>query len=219
MFQDRQDAGRQLALRLARYRAENPIVLAIPRGGVVIGYEVAHALEAPLEVIVVRKLGAPGNPEFGIGAIGPNGVRVLDRDTIEYLQVSPAELEHTIAAQKVEMERRIHLFCGDKPLPEVRDRTVILVDDGLATGVTAKAAIEVIRKQHPKRLVFAVPVSSEDVAEAFRSEVDELICLETPTYFRAVGLWYQDFDQVSDQEVLAWLERARRERNALAAAQ
>jgi putative phosphoribosyl transferase len=218
MFQDREDAGRRLALRLARYRAENPLVVAIPRGGVVVGYEIAHALEAPLHVIAVRKLGAPGNPEYGIGAIGPDGVGVLDRDAIASLQVSAAELEQIIAAQKTEMERRSQLFRGDKGLPDVQNRTVILVDDGLATGATAKAAIEALRRRHPKRIVLAVPVAGAKTAAAFRSEVDDLICLQTPDRLDAVGHWYQDFDQVSDQEALAWLEQAQAEKDALAAA-
>jgi len=137
LFQDRLDAGRQLAERLISYRNEKPLILAIPRGGVPVGYEIARALAAPLDVIVVRKLGAPGNPEFGVGAIGPGGIRVLDQEAIAYLHISAAELERTIAAEQAEMERRIRRFRGDRPLPEVRGRTVIVVDDGLATGVTA----------------------------------------------------------------------------------
>lgn len=209
MFQDRRDAGRQLAARLTHYRNENPLVLAIPRGGVPIGYEVACALEAPLDVCVVRKLGAPGNPELGIGAIGPGGIRVLDRAAIEYLGVSEVELEQTIATEQAELERRIHRFRGGRPLPEMQDRTVIVVDDGLATGVTARAAIEALRQQHPRRLILAVPVAAPETAEAFRPVVDDLVCLTTPHDLQAIGFWYEDFGQVSDAEVLVWLERAR----------
>lgn len=211
MFQDRRDAGRQLAERLTRYQDQNPLVLAIPRGGVPVGYEIAHALRAGLDVLVVRKLGAPGNPELGIGAVGPDGICVLDRGIIDYLDVSDAELERILAAEQAELERRIRRFRGERPWPVVQGHTVILVDDGLATGVTARAAIQILRQQHPQQIVLAVPVAAPETVAALRSEVDDLVCLYTPLNLQAIGLWYADFQQMSDEEVLAWLERARPE--------
>lgn len=214
MFQNRQDAGRQLAERLTHYRNESPLVLAIPRGGVPIGYEIARKLNAPLDVLVVRKLGAPGNPERGIGAIGSGGVCVLDRDATNYLGVTDAQLDQILATEHAELERRIHRFRGDRPLPNVQDRTVIVVDDGLATGVTAQAAIEILRRQCPQKIVLAVPVAPAETVEAFRSEVDDLVCLYTPYDLQAIGRWYVTFEQLSDEEVLTWLERAKQEREA-----
>ncbi len=208
-FKDRQDAGRQLARQLMTYRDEHPIILAIPRGGVVTGSEVARALGAPLDVIVVRKLGAPWQPELGIGAIAPGGVQVLDRPTIEYLGISEGELEQVRQAQQMELQRRLHLYRGGRPLPQVRDRTVILVDDGLATGVTTRAAIQALRQQRPKRLILAVPVAAPETADRIRPEVDELVCLFMPSELRAIGLWYENFEQVSDEQVMALLDRAR----------
>ncbi len=209
IFQDRQDAGRQLAERLLGSRYEAPVVLALPRGGVVVGYEVALALEAPLDVIVARKLGAPGNPEFGFGAVGPGGVRVVDDNTVRMLGLSEAQIEQIAARETEEMERRMRRYHGDRPPLELQGRTVILVDDGLATGVTARSAIQAIRAQKPRQLVLAVPVSARDTAEAIRSEVDELVCLNAPLAFMAVGQWYHEFGQTSDGEVIELLERAR----------
>lgn len=208
IFRDRRDAGQQLARRLGELHEENPIVLALPRGGVVVGYEVARALGAPLDVIVARKLGAPGNPEFGFGAIAPGGVRFLDERTVGWIGVSEEQIEKIIAKETEEMERRLRSYRGERPLPDLEHRTAILVDDGLATGVTVRAAIRAIRKREPRRLVLAVPVSAPDTARAVRLEVDELICLETPAGFMAVGQYYLDFGQTTDREVIELLERA-----------
>ena len=209
VFKDRTEAGRQLADRLRELRKENPIVLALPRGGVPVGYEVARALDAPLDVIIARKLGAPEQPELGIGAIAPGGVRVLNEEAIRMLGLSDAEIDTIASEAEQELARRLRRFRGDRPPPDLRGRTVLLVDDGLATGVTAKAAIRAIRKEGPRRIVFAVPVCASDTAQALAEEVDDLICLEAPPYFGAVGLWYRNFEQTPDEEVLALLERTR----------
>jgi len=209
IFQDRNDAGRRLAAQLTRYRDENLVVLALPRGGVVVGFEIARALHAPLDVLVARKLGAPGHEEFGIGAIAPGGVRVLDREAMHWLGISDTQLDAITARETVELERRRRLYRGDRPPLDLRAKTVILVDDGLATGVTARAAVESIRQQQPQFLVLAVPVCASETAAALRSQVDDLVCAAIPPNFRAVGLWYEDFAQVSDEEVIDLLERAR----------
>ncbi|MCW3097681.1 MAG: phosphoribosyltransferase [Chthonomonadaceae bacterium] len=211
IFEDRTDAGRFLAGKLTVYKQEDPIVLALPRGGVVVGYEIARALNAPLDVIVARKLGAPGHEELGIGAIAPGDVRVLDERTIHWLGITDEQLQRVIAKETLEMNRRLRLYRGDRPLPEVRDKTVILVDDGLATGVTAQAAILSLRRQQPRRLIVAIPVCAPETAERLRTEVDELTCLSTPAEFRAVGLWYRRFEQTTDQEVIDLLARANQE--------
>lgn len=207
-FKDREDAGRQLARALAPLRAEEPLVLALPRGGVVVGYQVAQALGAPLDVIVVRKLGAPFNPELGIGAIAPDGVRVLDDRTVELLGLSKAQLAAPEERERSEMERRIRRYRGDRPPPPVEGRTVVLVDDGLATGVSLRAAILALRRQGAGKIVVAVPVGAPETVERLRPEVDDLVCLLAPLGFEAVGEWYDRFDQTSDEEVVELLKRA-----------
>lgn len=207
-FEDRHDAGQRLANKLSHYRDEKPVVLALPRGGVVIGYEVASRLNAPLDVIVARKLGAPGQPELGIGAVAPNGVRILNHNVIRLLGVSAKEIEDATRKEVVEVQRRLKLYRGDRPTPDIRNRTVILVDDGLATGITARAAIRSIRQLRPERIILAVPVGEPETIDALRSEVDDLVCLEAPLDFMAVGAWYRNFQQVSDEEVIHLLERA-----------
>jgi putative phosphoribosyl transferase len=204
-FQDRRDAGRRLAGLLAPYHDDKPVVLGIPRGGVIVAAEAARALHAPLDVVVARKLGAPGNPELGIGALGPHGMIVIDRDAIRDLSVSDAQLENTIAEQQTELERRIRLFRDDRPVPDLRGRTVIVIDDGLATGVTARAAVRGLQQDDPARLVFAVPVGAPETIAEFRSEVDDVVCVSAPVDMHAIGLWYEDFRQVSDHEVIACL--------------
>jgi putative phosphoribosyl transferase len=210
-FEDREDAGRRLAERLVRYRDEHPIIFALPRGGVPVGYEIAHALDAPLDVFVARKLGAPGQPEFGIGAVAPGGVRVLNEDVVQRLGIPDDYLERITERETEEVERRVRHFRGERPEPAVGDRTVILVDDGLATGVTARAAVKALREREPRRLILAVPVCAAQTAELLGPEVDELICLEALPDLGAIGFWYRDFSQTSDEEVIELLARARRE--------
>ena len=210
-FENREDAGRRLAARLERYRDERPVVFALPRGGVPVGFEISRALGAPLDVFVARKLGAPGQPEFGIGAVAPGGVRVLNGNVVERLGIPADYLEAVTRKETAEVERRLRHFRGGRPEPEVRGRTVILVDDGLATGVTAQAAVEALRRLEPRRLVLAAPVCAAQTAERLGPEVDELVCLTEPPDLGAIGFWYRNFEQTSDEEVIGLLERARRE--------
>ena len=214
VFENRKQAGRILAGHLLRFRGEKPIVLALPRGGVVVGHEVAKALDAPLDVIVARKLGAPGREEFGIGAIAPGGVRVLDGAAIAWLGISARAIELAIERETGEMNRRLLLYRGDRTFPDLRGRTVILVDDGLATGVTARAAILFLRQQQPRRVVLATPVCAKETAERMRPEVDDLVCVSIPPDFQAVGAWYLRFDQTTDQEVIELLTRAGSDKDA-----
>jgi predicted phosphoribosyltransferase len=209
LFEDRGDAGRQLAERLAPYAEERPIVFALPRGGVPVGTEVSRSLGAPLEVIVSRKLGAPGQPEFGIGAVAPGGVRVLNEHAVRALGIEEEYLEMISTRELAEAERRLKLFRGDRPYPDLEGRTAILVDDGLATGVTARAALLALRRMNPLRIVLAVPVCAVQTAELLRLETDDLICLLAPANLEAVGLWYRNFEQTSDEEVVRLLEGAR----------
>jgi predicted phosphoribosyltransferase len=210
-FRDRADAGRALAERLAHY-ANRPdvLVLALPRGGVPVAYEVARALGAPLDVFLVRKLGVPGQEELAMGAIATGGVRVLNDDVLRVLQIPDEVIESVAESQGRELERRERSYRDDRPLPRVRGRTVILIDDGLATGSSMRAAIAALRQQKPARIVVAVPVAAAATAEEMRREVDELVCVATPEPFYAVGSWYEDFTQTSDAEVHALLEQAAR---------
>jgi putative phosphoribosyl transferase len=208
-FRDREDAGRRLAARLDRYRDDSPVVFALPRGGVPVGFEISRSLEAPLDVFVSRKLGAPGQPEFGIGAVASGGVRVLNADVVERLGIPEDYLDAVTRRETAEVERRLKHFRGDRPEPEVADRTVILVDDGLATGVTARAAVEALRRLGPRRLILAAPVCAAQTVELLGPVVDELICLEAPSDLGAIGFWYGDFSQTSDGEVIELLERSR----------
>jgi putative phosphoribosyl transferase len=209
VFQDRVEAGRALAEKLMHYAKAKPYVIALPRGGVVIAYEVAKALRAPLDVIVARKLGAPGQPELGIGAVAPNGVRVLNPDMIRLMGVSEPELERITGRELREIGRRLERYRDGMPMPDIRGRTVIMVDDGIATGMTALAAIRAIRTQRPERIILAVPIASPEAADMFRKEVDEFIALETPPDFMAVGQGYRIFDQVSDETVIRLMEEAK----------
>lgn len=186
------------------------MVLALPRGGVPVGYEISRLLGVPLDVIVARKLGAPDQPELGIGAVAPGGVRVLNAAAVRAIGVTEDYLDRVTRRETEEMERRLRKFRGGRPEPKVRGQTAILVDDGLATGVTARAAIEALRRMEPKRLVLAVPVCAAATVAWIRSEVDDLVCLEIPPDLGAIGFWYRDFDQTSDEEVIRLLEAARR---------
>ncbi len=208
LFQDRADAGRQLAAALRAY-ANRPdtLVLALPRGGVPVGFQVAEALKAPLDVFLVRKLGVPGHEEYAMGAIASGGVRVINREVVDALGIPNSVIDAVAAHEQRELERQERLFRGDRPPPVVRGRTVILVDDGLATGATMKAAVQALRQQGPSRIVVAVPVASVEACDEFRSEADEIVCLRTPEPFYAVGLWYEDFSQTTDEEVRELLAR------------
>jgi len=212
LFADRADAGRHLAetllARMPTLRQQQPLVLGIPRGGVVIGREVARALGAPLDVIVARKLGAPGHEELGIGAVAPDGTRVLDGEIVAALGVSDAYIEKITRLERAELDRRMRRFRGERPLPDLAGRAVVLADDGLATGVTARAALASVRRAHPAALVFAAPVCSEDGCRALTADGYTVVCVATPAEFRGVGEWYADFEQVSDDTVVAVLERA-----------
>jgi putative phosphoribosyl transferase len=208
LFEDRGDAGRRLAERLALYTQERPVVFALPRGGVPVGVEVSRALDAPLEIIVSRKLGAPGQPEFGIGAVAPGGVRVLNERVVRTLGIEEDYLDWISARESAEAERRLRLFRGDRPYPDLDGRTAILVDDGLATGVTARAALLALGRLSPRRLVLAVPVCAPQTAALLRPETDDLICLLKPPDLEAVGLWYRNFEQIPDEEVIRLLEEA-----------
>ena len=211
LFEDRGDAGRRLAERLAPYADEHPVVFALPRGGVPVGAEISRSLGVPLEVIVSRKLGAPGQPEFGIGAVAPGGVRILNERAVRVLGIEEDYLARISARESAEVERRLRLFRGEgRPYPDLDERTAILVDDGLATGVTARAALLALRRLNPQRLVLAVPVCASQTAELLRPETDDLICLLAPPDLEAIGLWYRNFDQVPDREVVRLLEEARR---------
>jgi len=209
LFADRRDAGRQLAGRL-QYLASRPdlVVLALPRGGVPVGYEVAEALGAPLDVFVVRKLGVPGQEELAMGAIATGGVRVVNQDVVAALGLSKATLDRVAEAEHAELVRREVAYRGARPPLDVRGATVILVDDGLATGSTMRAAVAAIRQQQPARVVVAVPVAAPSTRDELAGEVDEIVCLATPEPFLAVGRFYDDFAQTSDGEVHDLLARA-----------
>lgn len=202
LFRDRREAGRFLARKLMAY-ADRPdvLVLALPRGGVPVAWEVAQALHAPLDVFLVRKLGLPGHEELAMGAIASGGVRVLNDDVVRALGVSKDAIETVAARERAELERRERIYRGDRPAPEIRGRTIILIDDGLATGSTMRAAVAALRQQGPARIVVAVPVGAAETCAEFQDEVDEAICARMPEPFYAVGVWYDDFSQTTDEEV------------------
>ena len=212
-FRDRKEAGQTLAHRLEQYAGRSDvIVLALPRGGVPVAAEVARALGAPLDVFLVRKLGVPGQEELAMGAIAENGIRVLNEDVFPFIAVSPAALEAATARERHELERRSHLYRGGRSLVDVRGRTVILVDDGLATGTTMQAAVAALRELEPAAIVIAVPVASSAACSLFTNRYADVscVCLHTPEPFEAVGLWYEDFNQTTDDEVRALLVTQRR---------
>jgi predicted phosphoribosyltransferase len=208
LFRDRREAGRLLAAKLTAY-ANRPdvIVLALPRGGVPVADEVARALGAPLDVFVVRKLGVPGSEELAMGAVATGGVRVLNDQLVNRLGIPDHLIDAVAVREGQELARRERLYRGGRPLLDVRDRTVILVDDGLATGATMHAAIAALRQLYPARIVVAVPTASPETCEEMRAEVDDVICAITPEPFQAVGRWYQDFAQTTDEEVQDLLTR------------
>jgi putative phosphoribosyl transferase len=216
IFRDRSDAGRRLAASLHHLRDENVVVLGLPRGGVPVAFEVATALHAPLDVIVVRKLGVPFQPELGMGAIGEDGVRIINDDVVRQSRVTEDQLAQVEALERVELERRARSFRGNRPRLLLRGRTALVVDDGIAVGSTARVACQLVRAQGAARVVLAVPVAPPDWRARMGGDADELVCLATPAPFFAIGQFYDDFSQVSDQEVLACLEQATRSAPAAA---
>ncbi|MFT3926121.1 MAG: phosphoribosyltransferase [Myxococcales bacterium] len=214
LFRDRHDAGRQLAQKLAPLAEHHPVVLALPRGGVPVAYEIAQSLHAPLDVLVARKLGAPGHKEFGIGAVAEGGGRYIHPDTSAILSVTPAYLERVEREERAELERRVRTYRAGEPPIDCRGRLVILVDDGLATGATIHAALRSVRKQAPMSVVLAVPVCEPEAARALEDAVEEVVCTWSPLEFSSVSQWYDDFEQTSDDEVVLLLARARSEYQA-----
>jgi putative phosphoribosyl transferase len=212
MFKDRVDAGRLLAMQLKEY-ANQPdlLVLGLPRGGLPVAFEVARALKAPLDVFLVRKLGTPGHEELAMGAIASGGVRILNDMVVKGLKISNEVINQVAERELKELQRRERQYRGDNPGPELRNHTVILIDDRLATGTTVRAAAIALRQQQAARIIVAVPVAAPETCDEFRDLVDEAVCAVTPRELYAVGLWYEDFSQTSDDEVVELLERARRE--------
>lgn len=207
MFKDRVEAGQRLAWALSDYKGKDAVVLAIPRGGVVVGHQVAEELGAPLDIIVPRKIGAPGNPELAIGAVTQDGSLMLDPRLVEILGVPEGHIEEEARRQMDEIARRMSKYRGERPRPDLEGKIVILVDDGIATGATIRAAITSIRKQRPALLVVAVPVGPPREMENLKGEVDRVVCLMTPEPFYAIGQFYGDFSQTSDEEVNELLRR------------
>lgn len=210
IFRDRRHAGQVLAERLMRHAGrDDVIVLALPRGGVPVGFEVARALRVPFDIFLVRKLGVPGHEELAMGAIASGGVQVLNDHVIRHLAgIDPAMIEAIASREKAELQRRERAYRGDRPEPEVAGRTVILVDDGMATGASMRAAVAALRKREPAQLIVAVPVGAPETCDEFRAEADEVICAATPEWFAGVGKWYVDFEQTSDDEVRDLLAQA-----------
>jgi putative phosphoribosyl transferase len=209
MFEDRVEAGRKLARELLDYRGKKVIVLAIPRGGVVVGYEVAKELDASLDIIVPRKIGAPDNPELAIGAVTQDGTLILNSQLTQYLGVSESYVQEEARKQVEEIERRIKEYRGDEAYPSLKDKMVILVDDGVATGYTVRAAIASIKRQKPSILIVAVPVGPPDTIQTLKKEAEKVVCLSTPELFQAIGQFYRNFSQTSDEEVIHLLRLAK----------
>jgi predicted phosphoribosyltransferase len=216
LFADRTDAGRQLAEQLAIYAGRpDVVVLALPRGGVPVAFEVAQALQAPLDVFLVRKLGVPGHEELAMGAIASGGVRVLNEDVVATLRIPQEALDEAAGAEAQELERREAAYRDGRPAPSVRNRITILIDDGLATGSSMRAAVIALRQLGPKKIVVAVPVAAADTCASVKELVDEVVCLRTPRPFYAVGTWYEDFSQTTDDQVRELLAHAAREQTAV----
>lgn len=209
MFHDRSDAGRRLAVKLAEYRdRDDVLVLAIPRGGVPVAFEVAQALHAPLDILLVRKLGVPGQRELAMGAIASGGIRILNRELIGELGISEEQIAETVAEQEAELRRREQQYRGARPDVTVQDKITVLVDDGIATGASMRAAIDALRTLHPKKIVVAVPVATFHADQEMRKAADEFVCVLRPESFFAIGEFYENFAQTEDSEVRALVERA-----------
>lgn len=209
-FENREEAGRKLADKLLEYENRNDvIILALPRGGVPVAYEVAKKLEVPMDVFLVRKLGVPGQEELAMGAIASGGIEVLNRDIVQSLGISRSTIDKVAEKEHSELERREKYYRGDRPKPEIKGKHVILIDDGLATGASMKSAVRAVRSWNPVEVIVAVPTSAPDTCELFEHEADKIICLSTPEPFYGVGAWYEDFSQTTDEEVSDLLERAK----------
>lgn len=213
-FEDRVDAGQILANRLSKYADQKPLVLGLPRGGVPVAFEVAKALKAPLDVYIVRKLGVPGQEELAMGAIATGDVRVLNQGVIDALQISEEAIETETSKEKEELKRREALYRRGRPTLDVTNRTVLLIDDGIATGSTIKAAIAALKKQKAGRIIIGVPVAPPSMIEELKKEVDEVVCVSAPEFFIAISLWYDEFPQISDDEVRELMEKAEMKKGA-----
>ena len=207
-FRNRRDAGRRLSERLRELALTDPVVLALPRGGVPVAYEVALALDAPLDVIVARKIGAPMQPELGVGALAEGGVTIFDERTLQLLGLTAGDVASTIERETAELHRRVRLYRGDRPPVDVEGRSVLVIDDGLATGVSARAALRSVRARNPGRLILAVPVGPGDAEQLIAPDADNVVVLQSPARLTAVGQWYDDFTQTPDENVLALLSAA-----------
>lgn len=207
LYKDRSEAGRRLGEVLKTKRFENPVLLALPRGGVIIADEVAKILRVPLDVVVARKIGAPGHPEFGIGAISEDGSTLINPSVSEYVQAASTLIKDTIDKEKIELERRVKAYRGGHPLPDMRGKTVIVTDDGLATGVTAAAAAKFLRSLHPDKIILAVPLGPNDLNPDVDANYDEVICLFEIENMMSVGMWYDQFSEVEDSEVMSVLKK------------
>ncbi len=211
LFNDRVDAGRKLAKDLLKYANRSDVlILALPRGGVPVAFEVAKELNVKMDVFIVRKLGVPGNEELAMGAIASDNIRVLNEDVVMSFQIPERVIDMVAENERKELERRERAYRGDRPKPEIEGSTVILIDDGLATGATMRAAAAALKTKNPAKIVIAVPTAAPDICEIFRKEVDEIICLATPEPFYGVGAWYEDFSQTTDKEVCELLDKARK---------
>lgn len=206
MFQNREDAGKKLAELLTRFKSEKPIILAIPRGGVVVGAEVARSLSVPLEIIIPRKIPAPNQPELAIGAVAEDGSRIIDQGLIKILNIPEIYIDKETKNQIKEIKRRLKEYRNTAKTLDIKNKTVILIDDGLATGSTMLAAINFIKKKNPGKIILAIPVAPADTYQRMKSEVDKIVCLDTPVFFSAVGQFYQDFRQINDKEVISLLK-------------
>jgi putative phosphoribosyl transferase len=201
-FRDRREAGQLLARQLTQYQdREDVVVLALPRGGVPVAFEIARGLQAPLDVFVVRKLGVPWQPELAMGAIAGRGTEVLNRDVVTAYNIPRHVIRAVAERERIELQRRLQQYRGDRPFPDLIGRTVILVDDGLATGSSMRAAVNALKEEHPRSIIVAVPIAAARTCEELRVEVNDIICLHTPRDFSAVGQWYEDFSQTTDEEV------------------
>ncbi|WNZ21854.1 phosphoribosyltransferase [Leptolyngbya sp. NK1-12] len=208
-FHDRAEAGKLLAAKLANYADRSgALVLALPRGGVPVGFEIAQTLNLPLDICLVRKLGVPGQEELAMGAIAPDGIMVLNNDVLRSMKISRQALLEVASREKQELDRRMQAYRGDRPIPQIRDRLIILVDDGIATSSTLRAAITALQKQHPQGIVVAAPVAPATVCEALKNLVQDVVCLATPEPLYSIGMWYKDFSQTTDEEVCRLLKQA-----------